>query len=79
MPAELDPEDPLELEAEPPLGEALEEPESPPPARGTAEPTVSPLDGRDACCSPCGRPRSWAQADPAVTVNAAATSPIESV
>jgi hypothetical protein len=81
-PSELDPEEPpLELDEEPALGEdELDEPESPPPPRGTAEPTVSPFDGRDDCCSPCGRPRSsWAQADPTLSVNAAATSPIENV
>ena len=83
-PSELDPEEPpLELDDEPELGEEeedeLEEPESLPPPRGTAEPTVSPFDGRDDPCSPCGRPRSWAQADPTLSVNAAATSPIESV
>jgi hypothetical protein len=28
------------------------DPPSPPPPRGTAEPTVSPFEGRDDCCSP---------------------------
>jgi hypothetical protein len=56
------------------------DPPSPPPPRGTADPTVSPFDGRDDCCSPCGRPRSCAQADPTVSDNAAAAaSPTENV
>jgi hypothetical protein len=67
----------LELDAEPVLPEEEddEEPLSPPPL-GTAEPTPSPPDGRD---SPwLGRSRSCAQAGERLTVNAAATSPIES-
>ena len=53
-----EPEDPHELEedADPPEEEADEPPSLPPPL-GTADPTVSPFEGRDD--SPCaGRSRS---------------------
>jgi hypothetical protein len=78
-PAELDPAElePDELLGEGELDRTLDEPESPPPPRGTADPTVSPLEGRED--SPCGRPRSCAQAEPTVSANAAAVSPTDSV
>lgn len=75
-PAELEPDELLE-EGDGELDRTLEEPESPPPPRGTADPTVSPLEGRED--SPCGRPRSCAQAEPTVNANAAAVSPTDSV
>jgi hypothetical protein len=53
---------------------------SPPPPRGTAEPTVSPFDGRDAGSLSRGRPRSsCAHADERLNVNAAAASPTENL
>jgi len=54
-PGEL--EDPLELDEDAdPLEDEADEPPSPPPL-GTADPTVSPFDGREG--SPCdGRSRS---------------------
>ena len=81
-PSELDPEEPpLELDAEPALEEdGLDEPESPPPPRGTAEPTVSPFDGRDDAVLPAaGRDHPGPRREPTLSVNAAATSPIENV
>ena len=46
--------------------------------RGTAEPTVLPLDGREAGSLSRGRPRSsCAQADDRLIVSAAAASPSE--
>lgn len=62
------------LDADPPPDEddeELDEPPSLPPPRGTADPTVSPFDGRDDWRSSAGRPRSCAQADPIVSDNAA--------
>jgi hypothetical protein len=64
----------LELDEDPVLPEDDVEPLSPP--LGTADSTRSLLDGRDSLW--LGRSRSCAQAGERLTVNAAATSPIES-
>lgn len=51
-----------------------------PPPRGTAEPTVSPFDGRDAGSLSRGRPRSsCAHADERLNVNVAAATPTENL
>jgi hypothetical protein len=60
---EPDDEDPDDPEDDP----EDDEPLSPPPPRGTADPVVSPLFGRDPACP--------AQADARLSVNAAATAP----
>jgi hypothetical protein len=51
-----------------------------PPPRGTAEPTVSPVDGRDAGSLSRGRPRSsCAHAEESPNVNVATASPTENL
>jgi len=75
--------EPPEFDEAPPPDEvepAVEaaEPLSPPP-RGTAEPTLSPFEGREGSLC-CGRPRSsCAHADARLNVSAAAANPTDNL